>query len=120
MSNKTDDKALVHPLPASLSDLALLDIRDVRAAVRMSASWVHDEVRERRFPQPLRFGPRCTRWRAADVRTWLIERAEIGMADKQSAVIVTARAKKASAAAQAKRIASVSNPGQRRTNESVP
>lgn len=112
MSTKTDDKAPERPLPAGLADVALLDIRDVLTAVRMSASWVHDEVRERRFPQPLRFGPRCTRWRSADIRAWLIERAEVGAADKQSADMVTARAKKASAAAQAKRIASVSASGQ--------
>ncbi len=116
MSKKIDDKAPECPLPAGLADVALLDIRDVLAAVRMSASWVHDEVRERRFPQPLRFGPRCTRWRSADVRAWLIERAEVGAADKQSADMVTARAKKASAAAQAKRIASVSASGQQGIN----
>lgn len=88
-----------HP-PASLADVSFLDINDVCAAVRMSASWVHDEVRAKRFPQPLRFGMRCTRWRAADIRQWLIERASGAAADAKVADLVTARAKKASEKAQ--------------------
>jgi prophage regulatory protein len=63
------------PLPESIAEVALLNIVDVCAAVRMSASWVYEAVRLGAFPQPLRFGPRCTRWRAADVRCWLIDRA---------------------------------------------
>ena len=105
MTAKTEQKPAARPLPADLADVAFLDISDVCAAVRMSASWVHDEVRERRFPQPMRFGARCTRWRSVDIRAWLIGRAEMAAADTQTAELVTARAKKASAAAQAKRAA---------------
>lgn len=91
------------PLPADLAEVALLDIADVCAAVRMSSSWLHDEVRAKRFPQPLRFGPRCTRWKAADVRAWLVDRAAVAAADTETAEFVAARAKKGSNAAQAKR-----------------
>ena len=108
MHTKQDTKPLDQPFsaaskkpPGDLADFAFLDIADLCAAVRMSASWVHDEVRAGRLPQPLRFGPRCTRWRVADVRQYLINRA----AEPQEEVrlIVRARAKKASEAAQAKR-----------------
>jgi hypothetical protein len=51
----------------------------------------------------MRFGPRCTRWRSADVRAWLIARADAAHADTEAAALVTARAKKASDAAQRKR-----------------
>lgn len=91
------------PVPADLADVAFLDIRDVCAAVRMSASWVHEEVRGHRFPQPLRFGPRCSRWRSADVRAWLIERAQAAAADTAAGTQSIARAKRASEAAKAKR-----------------
>lgn len=101
MTAKTDPKPAARPLPADLADVALLDISDVCAAVRMSASWVHDEVRARRFPQPLRYGPRCTRWTAASIRQYLIERAAQPQAEATD--LVTARAKKASDAARAKR-----------------
>ncbi len=96
-----------HRSPADLADVAFLDIRDVCAAARMSASWIHDEVRARRFPQPLRFGPRCTRWRSSDVREWLIARAAAAEADTEAAAALATRAKKASEAAQAKRRAAV-------------
>ncbi len=105
MTAKTVHKPAARPLPAELADVAFLDIGDVCAAVRMSASWVHDEVRERRFPQPMRFGARCTRWRSADIRTWLVERAAMAAADNRATELVTARAKKASAAARVKRAA---------------
>ena len=110
MTAKTDQKSTVRPLPGDLAEVALLDIRDVCAAVRISASWVHEEVRAGRFPQPLRYGPRCTRWRAADVRQYLIERAAQPQAEATE--LVRARATKASAAAQAKRAASAVAAGQ--------
>ena len=103
MTAKTDSKPAARPLPADLAEVALLDINDVCVAVRMSPSWVHDEVRAHRFPQPLRHGPRCTRWTASSIRQYLIERAAQPQAD--ATALVTARAKKASAAARAKRSA---------------
>jgi predicted DNA-binding transcriptional regulator AlpA len=107
LQSKTKSNSARPPLPEAHADVALVDIKDVCALIRMSSSWVHDEVRARRFPQPLRYGPRCTRWTMASIRAWLVERA----AQPQGAAAeqVVARAKKASAAAQAKRarIASV-------------
>ena len=99
---RTKPKA-ARQLPTNLEEVAFLHIRDVCATARMSASWIHDEVRARRFPQPLRFGPRCTRWRSADVRDWLIARSAAAEADTEPGALLTARAKKASDAAQAKR-----------------
>ncbi len=104
-SLRTTQTSATPNLPSNLADVALLDIRDVCAAARMSASWIHDEVRARRFPQPMRFGPRCTRWRSADIRAWLIARAAVAQADTETSAQLTARAKKASDAAQAKRLA---------------
>jgi predicted DNA-binding transcriptional regulator AlpA len=94
---------LQRPMPSNLADVAFLDINDVCAAARMSASWIHDEVRAGRFPQPMRFGPRCSRWRSAEIRAWLLTRSAAALADTESTAALTARAKKASEAAQAKR-----------------
>jgi predicted DNA-binding transcriptional regulator AlpA len=101
-----DSRTTKRPLAADLADVAFLDISDVCAAVRMSASWVHDEVRAGRFPAPMRFGVRCSRWKASSVRRYLIERAE--QASEEASAAMTARAKKASDAAKAKRTASAS------------
>lgn len=101
MTAKPSRDSAARPVPSELADVAFLDINDVCAAVRMSSSWVQDEVREGRFPQPLRFGARCTRWRAADVRAYLIKRAELPQ--EGSTALVVSRAKRASEAARAKR-----------------
>ena len=101
--NAIDSQAAPRHPPTSIADVAFLDIADVCAAARMSASWIHEEVRAGRFPQPLRFGPRCSRWRCADVRDWLIGRASAAERDTGAAAASIVRAKKASEAAQAKR-----------------
>jgi predicted DNA-binding transcriptional regulator AlpA len=98
------DTTAPRALPADLADVAFLDIKDVCTAVRMSASWVHDEVRTGTFPAPLRFGNRCSRWRVVDIRAWLVARA--AQADTDNAGTgshLVAKAKRASDAAKAKR-----------------
>lgn len=94
-------------IPADIAEVALLNIKAVCTAVSMSRGWVHAEVRAGRFPQPMRFGQRCTRWRAQDVRAWLVDRAALGASDLNSSAQLIAKAKKASAAAQAKRASKV-------------
>jgi hypothetical protein len=69
----------------------------------MSVSWWHEEVRSGRAPAPVIRESRCTRWRLTDVRAYWMERAM--RANGKTAELLTARAKKASAAAQAKRSA---------------
>lgn len=92
-------------LPAEVAEVSLLTIRDVCLAVRMSKAWVHAEVRAGRFPQPLRFGQRCTRWNSSVVRAWLIDRAAQGVAGANSSEPLMAKVAKAAAAAKAKRAA---------------
>lgn len=101
--HRIDKPNVTRPTPDVLADVAFLDISDVCAAARMSASWIHEEVRAGRFPKPMRFGPRCSRWRSSEVRAWLVERATAAQADTETALAMSARAKKASEAAQAKR-----------------
>ena len=96
MTSKTDPKPAARPLPADLAAVALGDINDVCTAVRMSSSWVHEETSAGRFPQPVIRQPRCTRWRLADIRAWLIDRAEKAATDTRPAELMSARAKKAS------------------------
>lgn len=112
MTAKTDPKPTARPtvrppLPEAHADVALADITDICALVRMSASWVHNERAAGRFPAPVIREPRCTRWKIADIRAWLIERATQSAADTKTTELVTARAKKASTAAQAKRAAAI-------------
>jgi len=91
------------PIPVGQDDVALVDARDVCAIGRFSVSYLHAEVRLGRAPQPLRFGPRCSRWRLSDIKTWLAARIEQAAQDAQVATFVKDRAAKASAQAKQKR-----------------
>jgi predicted DNA-binding transcriptional regulator AlpA len=82
MTAKNAAKANIRSLPSDLADVTFLDIRDICAALRMSPSWVHDEVRAGRFPKPMKFGSRCSRWTTADLRRYLVERAERAQAEQ--------------------------------------
>jgi len=88
--------------PPALADVALIDGPTAAAAGCMSLSSWHELVRKGEAPAPVIRQPRCTRYRLADVRAWLIERASRG-SGPEAASRVAATASKASAAAQAKR-----------------
>lgn len=53
---------------------ALLTINTVAAVTGLSASSIYRKLSEG-FPQPIRMGARCTRWKAADVTAWLRKQA---------------------------------------------
>ena len=93
------------PIASALSSVALIDAPTCAAAGGMSVSWWHDEVRTGRAPAPAVRQPRCTRWRLSDVVAFWQAFATKGEADTQAAELVTAKAKKASAAARVKRTA---------------
>ena len=101
MTAKTD----LPPIPPALSSVSLIDAPTCAAGGGMSVSWWHDEVREGRAPAPAVRQPRCTRWRLSDVVAFWQAFATKGAADTQAAEQVTAKAKKASAAARVKRTA---------------
>lgn len=56
-------------LPAE--DLALIPIGTVSALVGLKDSAIYDRVKEQRMPAMLRLSPRCSRWRAGDIREYL-------------------------------------------------
>jgi hypothetical protein len=104
MSAKTE----LPPVPPALADVALVDGPTCAAAASEAISTFHDGVRrtaigklaegEVPYPQPVIRRPRFTRWRLADVRAWLIERALQQSAE--TATAVTEQARKASAKAR--------------------
>jgi len=50
---------------------ALLKIEVVSAVTGRSKSTIRRLVAEGKFPQPIKDGPRCTRWVAGQVSNWL-------------------------------------------------
>jgi prophage regulatory protein len=55
---------------AQIAD-ALLRLPTVQAITGLSKTTIYTLVSRHAFPQPVRRGTRCTRWRSADVTTWL-------------------------------------------------
>ncbi len=90
------------PTPPELADVALIDGPRIAAAACMGLSAFYDEVRAGKAPPPVIRQPRCTRWRLADVREWLRQRAEAGSTPEQRSMVASA-ARAATVAAARKR-----------------
>lgn len=61
------------PIATQQPDVALLDMRDIMSMTRMGKSFLYAAVKAGTFPAPVIKEPRCTRWRLADVRTYLLQ-----------------------------------------------
>jgi prophage regulatory protein len=61
----------LQPLHAAQLADALLRLPTVEAVVGLSKTTIYTLVARGDFPQPIRRGNRCTRWRSADVTAWL-------------------------------------------------
>lgn len=96
-------KANLPEVPAALADVALVDGPTAAAAGSMCLTAWLGLVRVGKAPQPVVRANRCTRWRLADVRAFLIDRAKQATANPAAGEALKARAKKASAEARAKR-----------------
>ena len=64
-------KAAQQPLDAATIPDALLKVGTVAAVTGLSSSSIFRKVAAGEFPQPVRLGKRCTRWRAGLVTAWL-------------------------------------------------
>ena len=61
----------LQPLHALQLPDALLRIKTVTQATGLSSATVYRKLAAGEFPEPVRLGSRCTRWKAADVRAWI-------------------------------------------------
>jgi len=59
------------PIESANHPAALLRLATVQALTGLGRSSIYAKVKAQTFPEPLRQGTRCTRWRAADVNRWL-------------------------------------------------
>lgn len=60
------------PLHAAQVADALLRLSTVEAITGLGRSWIYAKVAANQFPQPVRLGARCTRFRAGDIQAWLV------------------------------------------------
>lgn len=61
----------VQPLHAVQIADALLRIKTVTQATGLSSATVYRKVAAGDFPEPVRLGARCTRWKAEAIRAWI-------------------------------------------------
>jgi prophage regulatory protein len=59
-----------------MTNLGLLNARDLVQAIRKSRSWLYAEIAAGRFPKPIRVGARAVVWRESQIREWLAAREE--------------------------------------------
>ena len=60
----------IYPLPLHIHPATLLDYSQVRALTGKGERSVRKDASQGRFPQPVRSGPKFTRFRACDVLAW--------------------------------------------------
>lgn len=51
--------------------MQILRLKDVRARLGTSRSWIYDQLKNGRFPKPIQLGPRSIGWLEADIEDWL-------------------------------------------------
>lgn len=77
-SNRAMRRKVRQPLEAANNPSAQLRVDVVLSLTGLSRSQWYRMVAANEAPQPLRFGPRCSRWVAADIQAFLARRAEQG------------------------------------------
>lgn len=65
---QTASEALLH---AEQLRNALWSLKTVRQHTEFSSATIYRKVAQGTFPQPIRFGKKCTRWKAADIAAWM-------------------------------------------------
>ena len=77
-NNKAIRGAIPQPLEAASLPDALLKIQTVTAITGLSPSTIFRKLAADppQFPEPVRLGTRCTRWKSASVRAWLAAQVE--------------------------------------------
>lgn len=59
------------PIEAGTLPDALLRLATVEVMAGLSGPTIYRKLAAGEFPEPVRLGARCTRWKAADVRAWI-------------------------------------------------
>ena len=60
----------------NLDDVSFLRLPEVKALTGLSKTSLYALIREKRFPAPVRLGPRAVAWVRSEVRRWAVERVQ--------------------------------------------
>lgn len=69
----TTERQKMQPQPLDVVNVpgALLNIRTVEALVGFKKSKINEEIKDKRFPPPVRRSANCSRWVSDDIRAYL-------------------------------------------------
>ncbi len=67
------------------NDIALIATPETSRISGISRTEIWRQVKAKKFPQPVRLGPRCTRFSLEEVRAWVLARLAERDTRKQSA-----------------------------------
>ncbi|WP_062469171.1 helix-turn-helix transcriptional regulator [Variovorax boronicumulans] len=59
------------PIESATHPAALLRFSTVQALTGLSRSTIYTRIGAKTFPQPIKLGTRCTRFRAGEIAAWL-------------------------------------------------
>ena len=62
---------MVYDMKAQHESPRLLRATEVEKMVGFKRQWIHRLIKQDRFPQPIRIGPRAVRWRADEIEVWI-------------------------------------------------
>lgn len=60
-----------HQNPQHSHDEALLKLQAVQSRTSLSKSTIYAKIKDGTFPEPVRLGARCSRWKSSDLNNWL-------------------------------------------------
>jgi predicted DNA-binding transcriptional regulator AlpA len=60
----------------SLVPADAITIDDVVEATGYSIQHIYRMIKEGTFPEPIRYGPKCSRWTPTQIKTWSVERKQ--------------------------------------------
>lgn len=55
----------------AINTIKLLSASEVANTIGMSKSWIYQQIKKGKFPEPLRLGPQKTAWKFADIADWV-------------------------------------------------
>ena len=79
VANRAMRRKVAQPLEALNHPQAHIRLATLLSIIGLGRSTWYRMMAEGTAPQPLRFGPRCSRWLASDVSKFLAERAVQGV-----------------------------------------
>lgn len=71
MPTAPPDNKTYQPIAAASQPGALLRVETVEAVTGLSSTTIYRKVQRGEFPEPVRLGARCTRWKSDAVAAWV-------------------------------------------------